>query len=231
MPNNLNYSLTVSKKSIDMIIGFEVTSKSVYEKKYRRPVWPGGDSGVTIGIGYDLGYYTAKEINEAWSNVVNLQTLALMISCRGKKGEEAHALVNSEEIQQIDIPYEAAVKVFMESSLPAFAKQVKDIYPGVEKLPPDAQGALLSLVYNRGASLEGDRRKEMYFISQILRMMNEQKAEPGIIEAALKDIANQIRDMKRLWPGVKGLRDRRDKEADLVENATTDTPPEEIYAV
>ncbi len=223
MPDQLKYSLTVSKKAIDMIIGFEVTSNAVYEKKYRRPVWPGGDSGVTVGIGFDLGYYTTKEINEAWSKVVNVQTLALMISCRGKKEEEAHALVDNEEIQQIDIPYESAVKVFMETSLPAFAKQVRDIYPGVEKLPPDAQGALLSLVYNRGASLEGDRRLEMRQIESIVLLSDPNKA--------LKRIAFQLRSMKCLWPDVKGLRDRRDKEADLVENANTDTPPEEIYAV
>jgi hypothetical protein len=38
----------------------EVTSQSVYNKKYTSPIMPGGDSGVTFGLGTDLGYITEK---------------------------------------------------------------------------------------------------------------------------------------------------------------------------
>ncbi|MER3498445.1 MAG: hypothetical protein C4308_07320 [Chitinophagaceae bacterium] len=50
-------SLIISQKSIDQLIAFVISSKELYEKKYQQPTWPGGASGVTIGIGYDCGYY------------------------------------------------------------------------------------------------------------------------------------------------------------------------------
>jgi GH24 family phage-related lysozyme (muramidase) len=72
----------------------------------------------------------------------------------------------------------------------------------VEKLPFDAQGALLSLVFNRGASFTGERRAEMRAIRAELAG-----------GASLARIADQLEAMQRLWPDVRGLRDRRVREA------------------
>lgn len=210
-------SMQVSQKSLDMIIGFEVSSPAIYEKKYRKPVWPGGQSGVTIGIGFDLGYYTVKQVTDAFGKYVTGNMLQLMLGVRGLKGVAAkNALAG---VMAIDIPFTTAAQVFHESTLPSFAAQTRKIYPGVEQLPPDAQGGLLSLIYNRGASLTGDRRTEMAAIV------------PLVVKGNLAGIAAQIRAMKRLWPTVKGLRDRRDKEADLVANATFNILPQDIIAV
>lgn len=210
-------SMQVSQKSLDLIVNFEVSSPAIYEKKYRKPVWPGGQSGVTIGVGYDLGYYTAKQVTDAFGKYVTDNMLQLMLSVRGLKGAAAQSAVAG--VMAIDIPYATAAQVFHESTLPSFAGQTRKIYPGIEKLPPDAQGGLLSLVYNRGASLSGDRRTEMAAIV------------PLVAKGDLAGIAAQIRAMKRLWPTVKGLRDRRDKEADLVANATFNILPQDIIAV
>ena len=49
----------ISKKAIELIIKHEVGGRAVYEKRYQKPIWAGGDSGVTIGLGYDVGYVTA----------------------------------------------------------------------------------------------------------------------------------------------------------------------------
>jgi hypothetical protein len=46
----------VSERAIQLIVYFEVTDEATYRRKYQRPVWPGLNSGVTIGIGYDVGY-------------------------------------------------------------------------------------------------------------------------------------------------------------------------------
>lgn len=210
-------SMQVSQKSLDLIVNFEVSSPAIYEKKYRKPVWPGGQSGVTIGVGYDLGYYTAKQVTDAFGKYVTDNMLQLMLSVRGLKGAAAQSALAG--VMAIDIPYATAAQVFHESTLPSFAGQTRKIYPGIEKLPPDAQGGLLSLVYNRGASLSGDRRTEMAAIV------------PLVAKGDLAGIAAQIRAMKRLWPTVKGLRDRRDKEADLVANATFNILPQDIIAV
>lgn len=102
---------------------------------------------------------------------------------------------------------ETAKSIFYLYTLGRYAKYVRIIYPKAYQLPPDAQGALLSLVFNRGYSLNGDTRREMKNIQNYIESKN------------LAKIANEIRSMKRLWPNVKGLIARRETEAVLVENA------------
>jgi len=65
---------------------------------------------------------------------------------------------------------------------------------------------LLSLVYNRGSSFNGSRRKEMAAI------------KPLVMQQDYAAIAEQIQNMKRLWQGkgLAGLLKRRDDEAELV---------------
>jgi hypothetical protein len=57
----------ISDAAIDLIITFEVSSPAVYERKYRRPIWPRGRSGITIGIGYDVGYAVKGVLVRDWS--------------------------------------------------------------------------------------------------------------------------------------------------------------------
>jgi len=124
-------------------------------------------------------------------------------------------------LKTVSVPFAPAREVFYVSTLPRFAKETSGIYPGIDNLPADAQGALLSLIYNRGASLAGDRRKEM-------------KAIVALVAAKdLNGIAAQITAMKRLWDKNKlpGLHRRRDDEAALVKNARTTYPPEELVKV
>jgi GH24 family phage-related lysozyme (muramidase) len=77
----------------------------------------------------------------------------------------------------------------------------------------DAQGALISLVYNRGTSMFDkpgeDRRKEMRAIRD------------AVAVGDLQEIANQLRSMERLWEGkgLDGLIKRREDEAALVESS------------
>src|SRR5689334_12316720 len=40
----------------------EVSSPDLYRKLYCRPIWPGGESGITIGIGYDLRFVDAAAL-------------------------------------------------------------------------------------------------------------------------------------------------------------------------
>ena len=57
--------MQIGQEAIDLIIKFEVGGGQRYFEKYlARPSWPGGASGVTIGIGYDLGY--DKKFEEDW---------------------------------------------------------------------------------------------------------------------------------------------------------------------
>jgi hypothetical protein len=54
--------LKSSQAAIDLIVMEEVSSQAAYTKLYQGPTWPGGASGVTIGIGYDGGYSTPAVI-------------------------------------------------------------------------------------------------------------------------------------------------------------------------
>ena len=212
-------SMIVSKKSIDALIVFEVTSKAVYEKRYQNPIWPGGESGVTIGIGYDLAFPSAKQLADTWGPLISVSDLQLLQSVRGKSGLNAKAAITS--VKSVKIPFDKAIQVFHLATLPVEASKTKKLYPGVEKLPPDAQGALVSLVYNRGTKTDGDRRREMKNIINLVANGN------------LAGIATQIRSMKRLWDPAKaaGLISRREKEAQMVENATFNILPEDQIIV
>ena len=82
----------------------------------------------------------------------------------------------------------------------------KAIYPTMEALNKDTQGALVSMIYNRGASLSGDSRIEMKAIVDMVKNKD------------YEGIAEEIEKSKRLWEskGLDGLVKRREAEADLV---------------
>lgn len=198
-------SLVISNAALDKIIEFEISSPSTYNSKYRNPIWPGGESGVTIGIGYDLGYNTLSDFRNTWGNYISSADLSLISKVIGLKGPSAKNKLST--VKQVDIPFETAKVIFYQYTLGRYARYVRKIYPKAHQLPPDAQGALLSLVFNRGYSLNGDTRREMKNIQSYIDNKN------------LSKIAAELRSMKRLWPNVRGLLLRREAEAILVENA------------
>ncbi len=212
-------SLLVSRLGLHQIVKFEISSDANYEKRLAKPTWPGGESGVTIGIGYDLGFNSVTNIRDDWRGLIPDEDLERLATVAGKKGDKAADAVKG--LKDIIVPLDAAKKVFFTLTMPKFARITLKTYPGVEKLPADAQAGLLSLIYNRGASLEGPRRTEMLAIKSL--------APKG----DLAGIANQLRSMKRLWDIKKlpGLHVRRDKEAELIENARTQYPPDELVRV
>ncbi len=176
--------------------------------------FPGGDSGVTLGHGYDLGAGTessSEMINDwkPWLSGAQLDRLGIAI---GKTGDTARALCP--QFRDINITSEAADDVFFRSTVPKYSQKMLSIFPNASKLPGNAQGALLSLVFNRGTSLKGDRRQEMRAIKDLLA------GEPPYDLAA---ITQQLRAMKRIWQGkgLDGLIARREREARLVESSIT----------
>ena len=195
-----------SKKAIDLIVESEVTSKGYYEKHYRKPEWPGGASGVTIAVGYDLGFANEAKLRNDWTGKISDDMIDALIKYAGLTGEHAHAELAAAR-EEIDIPWEAAYDVFENIDMPDWSAKVKKALPNTDKLSEDSFGALVSLAYNRGASFskDGDRYKEMREIKE--NMANE----------TFDQIPDCFREMKRLWPNVRGLQDRRDAEAKLFE--------------
>lgn len=204
---------TISQRAVDKIVGYEVSSRSYYERALQHPEWPGGASGVTVGIGYDLGYASVAKIQADWEAHVDAAMLAVMKRCSGVNGSGAQSLCASVR-SQITIPWDAAMEVFLHRDIPQWTTTVCTKVPLADQLPPDSLGALVSLAYNRGASFDapGDRYREMRDI-KTHTAAHQWELDP-----------NDIRSMKRLWPTVAGLRKRRDDEAALFELGLKSSP-------
>jgi len=204
----------LSKKSLDLILEFEVGGgENYYNKFLKNPTWPEGQSGVTIGIGYDLGYVNKAEFSEDWKDLPK-EVFDRLYKVVGIKGYNAKNLVR--RLKDISIPWDLSLKVFMNKTVTKFYNLTRETFPNFDNLPEDAKGGLVSLVFNRGAALEGDRRREMKLIRDGMKLVSvyDQKA--------LSFIANQIRNMKRIWIGgsiEKGMSRRRDAEAKLIEES------------
>ena len=204
----------LSSNSLKLIFDFEVGGgQNYYNKFLKNPTWPGEQSGVTIGIGYDVGYVNKTEFSNDWKDLPK-ESFDRIYRVVGVKGYQAKELAR--RLKDIIIPWEMGVNVFMNKTVKKFYDITKSTFPNFDKLPEDAKGGLVSLVFNRGAALEGDRRREMKAIRDIMARTQ------NFDEKTLSQIADQIRKMKRIWIGgsiEKGMSRRRDAEAKLIEEA------------
>jgi transposase len=167
--------------------------------------WLGGGSGIALGFGYDLGFVSKESFETDWKNHLLPAQIARLSEAIGVTGTSAQAL--APRFGDIIVTREAAVDVFERGTLPQYVARTAAAFPGFDKLPLDAQGALVSLVFNRGTGLEGDRKKEMRTIRDL------------VPSGDLAAIAREIRAMKRLWPSLPLLVARREAEAALLESA------------
>ena len=200
-----------SQAAIDLIVNEEVTSKEAYQQLYTHPEWPGGASGVTIGIGYDCGYSTSDQIYDDWSPHLPVEMVEALQDVAGITGPPAHS--HAHELRgTVTVPWDAAMAVFLGRDIPKWEGIVSHALPNTDKLAPDSFGALVSLSYNRGASFSSpnDRYREMRSIRQDMASMN------------FADIPMQFESMRRLWPNTAGLRNRRDHEAALFEKGLSE---------
>ena len=174
-------------------------------------------SGVTIGIGYDCGQYTPGRIRLDWQSVLQLNMVNALASTAGLKKQAA---VNSlPSVRNVDVPIEAALQVFYNTTIFKFAKKAERMYPYRFKLHPVEQAVITGLVYNRSDSLDGDRRREMKQLIMAIKSDND------------KAITDLIRCMRRLWPDTPGLRRRREAEAALIELADIPVPETDILKI
>jgi hypothetical protein len=218
--------LKLSKDAINKaILAFEVgwsptNGFAYYNQRLSKPTVPdpsNTSSGVTIGIGYDCGYNTAAKIKQDWQSILPLhQVIALAATAGLKKQQAVSALKN---VKNIVVPVSAALQVFYNTTIYSFAKMAARIYPSLHKLHPIEQAVIVGLVFNRGADLDGERRREMRQL--ITAIQNDNDAT----------MAALIRSMCRLWPNTLGLRKRREAEAALIAMADTPIPASEILII
>lgn len=200
----------ISTNAYKLILKYEVGGGlDYYDKALKHPCYPGGQSGVTIGIGYDMGYNTAAQFADDWKDILPSDTYLRLERHLGKKSSAAAAAIPS--VKDISISWESAQSVFKTNTLPRFIKETIRTFPGAQALHTDAFGTLVSLVFNRGGSTTGSSRAEMLNIKNAIT-----HNQPDIYNY----IAQQIINMKRLWvgKGLDGLLTRRDEEARLVKS-------------
>lgn len=101
-----------------------------------------------------------------------------------------------------------ALDIFYSITWPKFTKLTNKTFLGATELKEDAYGAIVSIVFNRGTSLNGQSRLEMRNIKELIPFKD------------YKGIAKEVRKMKRLWvgKGLDGLLERRETEAKLIES-------------
>jgi hypothetical protein len=205
--------LKISSRAERLIVAAEVTGQTVYTKRYQGPIWPKGRSGVTVGIGYDIGHTIPEQFWYDWKDFINLESLdRLMIGCEAT-GEEAELLL--EAIRDVRIPWDVAYRQFVRQQLPREIGLAERSLPNFADLPEDSRGALVSLTYNRGASRfaaaadpddELDRGREMRAIYAHMQTRN------------FASIPNELIAMRRIWadnPDMTGVVKRREAEAAL----------------
>jgi GH24 family phage-related lysozyme (muramidase) len=191
--------MPISDRALRLIIDFEGINQPGQ--------WPGASSGITLGYGYDLGHVTPEQFERDWGACFTPEQKARLRGAIGKTGTAAAAL--APRLADIKCNRADSARVLNEVSIPDYLERTRAAFPGVDALPADAQGALVSLVYNRGPGMTGESRREMRTIRELVPLGD------------LAGIARALREMKRLWEGkgLAGLLRRRDAEASLIEAA------------
>jgi hypothetical protein len=206
-PKSSPLPFPLSEKALTLILDAEGTKMG----------WPGGASGVTLPYGYDLGYHTLGQFAE-WRPFLSVNDFAILRALIGVTGTTARD--RARVLTGVTVPLAAAKWVFLHNEMPRAERSTEAVFPGVEKLPTDAAGALVSLVFNRGTRLTDNdplicERREMRAIRDAVPLGD------------LMEIAVNLRSMCRLWTGMlhhpydvrmSGLIQRRGAEASLVES-------------
>jgi len=201
-------SIKPSQKTLDLLLQYEVGGgKFYYEKYLSKFTWPGGASGPTIAIGVDCGYYIPLELENIFFFLEQDQ-LDLVKGASNKTGERGKEYTKKLRAAGITVSWNKALEIFETLTWPKFTKLAEKTFTGLSDLHPDAYGAIISLVFNRGTSLKGDSRREMANIKELIPSKN------------YKQIAKEFRNMKRIWigKGLDGLLERREAEAKLIDS-------------
>lgn len=195
----------ISKKAIDLIVQYEVGGKSYYDKVMHRPTFPGFNSGIKIGIGYNLAYTYQKQLINDWTGNINPNYFPALFRVLGLKGIPAKQMLIG-DLLKVTIPYLNAYDVLIKRTIPRYYLMALEIYPELSLLNEDTKGAIVSMVMCRGIKLDGENRVEMRELVELIA----NKDYDGIADA--------VERSKRLCEvrGLDELVKRREAEADLI---------------
>jgi hypothetical protein len=201
----------LSTEGVALIAREETGGLAYYEACTTWPHFPGSASGVTIGIGYDLRFKSSQELHNDWGPHLPPAVMTELSNDIGKPGSKARV----KKLRQlgIQISFQSAWAVFTTTTLPTFYRQTAAIYPSLPRLPDLCRSVLVSLVYNRGPSLNGSSRREMKHIQSILEEADDPSLHKAKRKMLLSDVEDQLLAMRRLWGPESGVHKRRQTEA------------------
>ncbi|MUT27348.1 MULTISPECIES: hypothetical protein [Mesorhizobium] len=209
----------VSARALRLIVDYETGGRAYYERVLKkRPIWPKGQSGITIGFGYDLGYTTATEFARDWARLDDTvrQRLAPTVGLSSRTVPDADMAALAHDLRDIAIEWELAEAVFNAATMPKFVGKTVRVLPNARELHSHAFGALVSLTFNRGATYAVPRR-----LGDTLDRYREMRGIRQAMGAGrFRDVPPLMRMMKRVWRNTAvqaGLARRREDEALLFE--------------
>lgn len=131
------------------------------EGRSGEPYRPGGNSGVTLDPGFDLGHNTVQDFDLHYAQHLQPAALALLTQAVGLKGEAAEQWLTANEAALSRIQSESNRMIPPHDALAAIGASV--IYDYWQRLirrwtrmstyPPAVQMGVLSLFYNKGAGV------------------------------------------------------------------------------
>jgi hypothetical protein len=177
------------------------------------PYWPGGSSGITLGVGWDAGYHTKDELAATWHKL-DPQEMSRLQQTSKLTGANAERLLPA--VKAIVTPKELALEVLREGLSTDYYPALSQLFPGFESLPAGAQVALISVIFNRGQGL--GQEPDWATAKAVDRRWELREFQGDVQRRDLFAIYAHIDTMKRLWEtrGPRGLLLRRRDEGALV---------------
>ena len=123
------------------------------EGHWGSPYWPGGNSGVTLDPGIDLGHADRAMVEQLFTSRLTAAQWEAVNRVLGIKGEQArHRLEQDHTLQRIRVSPEQADDIMPYAARP-YWRDLSDRFSSlkVSTTPAAVQTVLLSLAYNRGA--------------------------------------------------------------------------------
>lgn len=145
--------LEISAEASALIAEAETDGRAGYERRWSRPRWPGGPTGVVVGIRYDLGWTRADRLEADWIGEIDPVDLALLGAACGRiPDRDGAASVQrlADALQSVEIPWEAALAVFRRVTARRYATFAAEVFSTPRALHPHALGALTSLLMDYG---------------------------------------------------------------------------------
>lgn len=115
-----------------------------------RPYWPGGQSGVTLDYGWDLGQQSESDLRRLYGSVWHPQRIDALSEALGRRGKDAErwiALRSPVSREWWPITREQAAQILPRAAAPYWLAAVRAC-PALAKAPARVQTAMLSVTYS-----------------------------------------------------------------------------------